>query len=391
MPEVRLSAGPVDDVDTGGDGPVVARTAGVAGVAGAAGPASAADPAGTVTVVGLGSYLPQEVVGLDFFYAAGMPPDPMPNSPLMRLPPRRHHVARGERASTMIERAARPMFDRLGIPPDGNVDVLLTNVLLPDGMFTGCGAETADLLGCTPEWIIDLHNGGCASFPYMLKVAGALVAGGGARTALLATVQNTAGQLFSQPEIRKQPYAALPGDGCGVAYVRAGGTGPGATVLGVQTRHTPDTAMDIGVVTADGRRYWEAGGAAVDVKADPDKQKETLALGNRLVPELVEELCARLGLAVRDIDVLVTNQPNRIFLRNWREALGLPKERHLDTFDRFGNLYGAGVAITLDHAAREGLIADGALVVVAGFAHAGDFAAAAALRWRGLPGTVGPS
>jgi 3-oxoacyl-[acyl-carrier-protein] synthase III len=353
--------------------------------------AATADGAGTTSIVGLGSYLPETVVGLDFFYEAGMPPDPMPNSPLMRLPPRRHHVARGERASAMIERAARPMFDRLGIPPDGNVDVLLTNVLLPDGMFTGCGAETADLLGCTPEWIIDLHNSGCASFPYMLKVAGALVAGGGARTVLLATVQNTAGQLFSQPEVRKQPHAALPGDGCGVAYLRAGGGGPGAAVLGVQTRHTPGTAMDIGVVTADGRRYWEAGGSAVEVKADPDKQKETLALGNRLVPELVEELCERLGLAVADIDVLVTNQPNRIFLRNWRDALGLPTERHLDTFDRFGNLYGAGVAVTLDHAAREGRIADGALVVLAGFAHAGDFAAAAALRWQGLPAMGGHS
>ena len=356
-----------------------------------AGPAGSADRAGGLEIAGLGSYLPEAVVGIEFFYQAGMPPDPMPNSPLLRLPPRRHHVAPGERASTMIERAARPMFDRLGIQPDGNVDVLLTNVLLPDGMFTGCGAETADLLGCTPEWIIDLHNGGCASFPYMLKVAGALAAGGGARTALLATVQNTAGQLFSQPEIRKLPHAALPGDGCGVAYLRAAGDAPGATVLGVQTRHTPATAMDIGVVTTDGRRYWEAGGGALEVKADPDKQKETIALGNRLVPELVEELCERLGFAVADIDVLVTNQPNRIFLRNWREALGLPPERHLDTFDRFGNLYGAGVAVTLDHAAREGRIADGALVVVAGFAHAGDFAAAAALRWRGVSATGRPS
>jgi len=339
-------------------------------------------------VVGLGSYVPKTVVGLDFFYAAGMPPDPMPNSPLLRLPPERRHVEPGERAAAMIERAAAAMFDRLGLEPAGNVDVLLTNVLLPDGMFTGCGTEAADLLGCTPEWILDLHNGGCASFPYMLKVAGALVAGGGARSALLATVQNTAGQVYSQPEIRKLPHAALPGDGCGVAYVRAGDHA-GPAVLGTRTRHTPGTALDIGVVTQDGRRYWEPGPGALDVKANAEKQKETLALGNRLVPELVEELCAGLGLAVADIDVLITNQPNRIFLRNWRDALGLPAERHLDTFDRFGNLYGAGVAVTLEHAAREGRIPDGALVVTAGFAHAGDFAAAAALRWRGAPVSAG--
>ena len=338
-------------------------------------------------LAGLGSYLPATVVGLDFFYAAGMPPDPMPNSPLLRLPPERRHVATGERAAAMIERAARPLLDALGVDPAGEVDVLLTNVLLPDGMFTGCGAETADLLGCRPEWILDLHNGGCAVFSYMLKLAGALIAGG-ARGALLATVQNTAGQVYSQPEIRRLPHAAVPGDGCGVAYVRAGdGTGP--EVLGVRTRHTPGTALDIGVVTADGRRYWEPGPGALDVKADPDKTKETLALGNRLVPELVEELVAGLGLTAADIDVLVTNQPNRIFLRNWRDALGLPAERHVDTFDRFGNLYGAGAAVTLEHATRAGRIPDGALVVTAGFAHAGDFASAAALRWHASPVATG--
>ena len=347
-------------------------------------------PTEVVEIVGLGSYLPATAVGLGFFYEAGMPVDPMADSPLLRLPPTRRHVAPGERAAEMIERAARPLFERLGLEPAGNVDALLTNVLLPDGMFTGCGSETADRLGCTPEWLLDLHNGGCASFSYMLKVAGALIAGGGARTALLATVQNTAGQVYSQPEIRKLPHAAVPGDGCGVVYVRAGdGTGPGATVLGVRTRHTPGTALDIGVVTADGRRYWEPGPGALDVRADPARTKATLDLGNRLVPELVEELCAELGLAVADIDLLVTNQPNRIFLRNWRDALGLPPERHFDTFDRFGNLYGAGVAVTLEHAAREGRIADGALVVTAGFAHAGDFASAAALRWHGGPVAAG--
>ncbi len=333
-----------------------------------------------IGIVGLGSYLPEKVVGLDFFRDPGAPADPLANSALFKAPAQRHHVGEGERAAGMIAEAARPMFSRLGLEPAGNVDVLLTNVLLPDALFTGCGAETAHLLGCRPEWVIDLHNGGCASFPYMLKLAQALVAGGGARTALLATVQNTAGQVFSHPEVRTRPHASTPGDGCGIAYVRAGG---GAEVLGTQIRHSPETAMDLGPATSDGRRYWEPGTGALDVYFDPDKTKETLALGNQLVPAVVRELCERIGVEVEDIDVLITNQPNRVFLRNWRRDLGLPAERHLDTFDRFGNLYGAGMAVTLEHAVRAGQVADGDLVMLAGFAHAGDFAAAAAVRWRG--------
>jgi hypothetical protein len=66
----------------------------------------------------------------------------------------------------------------------------------------------------------------------------------------------------------------------------------------------------------------------------------------------------------------------------WRQALGLDEDKHLDTFDVFGNLFGAGAPVTLDHAVRAGRLNDGDLVVLAGFAHAGDFAAASALRWR---------
>jgi 3-oxoacyl-[acyl-carrier-protein] synthase-3 len=41
----------------------------------------------------------------------------------------------------------------------------------------------------------------------------------------------------------------------------------------------------------------------------------------------------------------------------------------------------ATVAVTLDDALRRGAVRAGDLVVVAGFAHAGDFSAAAAFRW----------
>ena len=56
----------------------------------------------------------------------------------------------------------------------------------------------------------------------------------------------------------------------------------------------------------------------------------------------------------KDLDLLVTNQPNRVFLRNWREALELPKERHVDTFDECGNLFAAGIPINLDRAISDG-------------------------------------
>jgi 3-oxoacyl-[acyl-carrier-protein] synthase-3 len=328
------------------------------------------------SIAAFGRYLPAEVV-----VAPSVDPkvDPLGANPLLRLPRTRHRVAHGERAGEMIAKAARPMFERLGRDPVGSVDLMLTNTLLPDNFITGSGAEAAQLLGCDPELILDVHNSGCASFPYMLKIARSMIASGEARNVLIANVQNTAGQLFAQPELSHKNSAQTAGDGCGVAYVTADDTSP---LLGVHVRSTPSFAQDMAASTQSGRRYWEAGAGEVEITFTEDRSTEIIERGNRLVPEVVQELCNKIGVRPDEIDLLVTNQPNRIFLLKWRTALDIPADRHFDTFDRFGNLYAAGVPISLATAAAEGKLTDGALVVMAGFAHAGDFAAAAAMRWH---------
>jgi 3-oxoacyl-[acyl-carrier-protein] synthase III len=72
-----------------------------------------------------------------------------------------------------------------------------------------------------------------------------------------------------------------------------------------------------------------------------------------------------------------------VFLRNWREALEVPKERHRDTFDECANRFGAGIPVNRDRAISEGQLVAGDVVMMAAFAHAGDFAGAAAIRWGG--------
>ena len=338
-----------------------------------------------VSIVDCGSYLPEKQVGVDFFFEQG---DPLGHDPMLRAPEYRHHVERTERASAMIERAARPMFERLGIDPAGNVDLLVTNVLLPDMPITGSGAEVARALGCEPASIIDLHNGGCASFAYMLQLAQTFIASGAARNALLCNVQNGAGRLCTLPEARRQMGAAVLGDGCGVAYVVEGDDSP---LLGVEIRNDPASAGDMGLESPDGRLYWEPGTSELAIKFNSANLTQILERGNRIVPEVVRAVCRKIGAEPGDIDALITNQPNRIYMRNWREALGIDEERHINTFDRFGNLLCAGAPVTLDYAVREGRLHDGDLVVLAGFAHAGDFAAAAAVRWgadRSAPAAV---
>jgi 3-oxoacyl-[acyl-carrier-protein] synthase-3 len=46
-------------------------------------------------------------------------------------------------------------------------------------------------------------------------------------------------------------------------------------------------------------------------------------------------------------------------------------------------LFGAGIPVNLDHAISDGQVKTGDVVMMAAFAHAGDFAGAAAVRWGG--------
>ncbi len=55
----------------------------------------------------------------------------------------------------------------------------------------------------------------------------------------------------------------------------------------------------------------------------------------------------------------------------------------MDTFDECGNLFAAGIAVNLDRAITDGRIDHGDVMLMAAFAHAGDFAGAAAVQWGG--------
>ncbi|MET9858675.1 3-oxoacyl-[acyl-carrier-protein] synthase III C-terminal domain-containing protein [Streptomyces smyrnaeus] len=333
----------------------------------------------TVSLLELASYLPGEPVGTDYFLPYQEDSGEMAGHTMFKAPRHRHQVGRDETPADMMEKAGLLLQERIGKDAVQGADVVITNTLLPEVPFTGPGAEVAHRLGVGADWVLDAHNGGCASFVHLLRLATALIGSGQAGSALLFNVQNGAGPVMTQSEVRKLPEAVIPGDGCGAAYVAACDESP---VLGFAVSNRGDYTRDCGLSLHDGRKYWEPGESQMHVGFTPDKVSDIVERGNRLVPEVVGRVCEQLDLKTGDIDLLITNQPNRMFLKQWQERLSIPPERHLDTFDRFGNLFGAGVPITLDHGIREGRVEDGSLLMLAGFAHAGDFAGAAAVHWR---------
>jgi 3-oxoacyl-[acyl-carrier-protein] synthase-3 len=335
----------------------------------------------TVSLIDVATYLPENRVPADW-YTRFSGNDDLRDNPMFRPPDYRRHAAVDESNVDMIERATAALVARRGPEVLKDVDVLLTHSQLPDLPILGAGGEVASRLGISPEWIIDVHNGGCAAFVLMLKLAAQLLARAGGRTALIAVAQNAAGKIFEQEQVRKLAQASVPGDGAAVGLVTLSDTSP---VLDIQCRYYGQNSTDMTLAADPPRRWWEAGPGQGYVGFNEGKIIKVLARGNRQVPEVVRAVCDRIGVKPGDLDLLVTNQPNRLLLRNWNEALGISPERHRDTFQECGNLFGVAIPVNFDAAVADGQIGAGDIVMMAGFAHAGDFAAAAAVRWGGRP------
>lgn len=335
-----------------------------------------------VSLIDVATYLPENRVPAQW-YARFAGTDDLRDNPMFRPPDHRRHAAIDESNVDMIERATAALVNRHGPEALHDVDVLLTHSQLPDLPIVGAGGEVAHRLGITPEWVVDVHNGGCAAFVLMLKLARELLAGGAGRTALIAVAQNAAGKIFVQDQVRELAQASVPGDGAAVGLVALSDMSP---VLDIECRYYGQNAADMALAADPPRRWWEAGPGQGYVGFNEGKIIKVLARGNRQVPEVVRAVCDRIGVKAGDLDLLVTNQPNRLLLRNWNEALGISPERHRDTFHECGNLFAVAIPVNLEAAIADGQIGAGDVVMMAGFAHAGDFAAAAAIEWGGRRG-----
>ena len=330
----------------------------------------------TISLAALGSYLPETIIENSFFDI-----DSSSSASMFKGTRLRRHVAPGESGASMIHKAALDLQARIGEAAVREVDILLTNVSIPDQFFTGCGASVVHKLGCRPKRIIDMHNAGCVAFIAMLEVARDLINSGAGKTALLCCAQNAGGRMYSQPGNRSRAQSAIPGDGCGVGYVVANDSSP---IRSITTQVYGDFADDMQATNDDGTAWYEPHQSCHYLDFAEHRIGKIVARGNRLVPDAVKEACKLAEIAPQDISFLSTNQPSPIFLRNWREALQLPREKQLESFETFGNMFGAAIQVNLAAAVRDKRIGQNQYVALGGFAHAGDYAAAAI--WQ--PGNV---
>lgn len=289
----------------------------------------------------------------------------------------RRHIERDEMASDYFSDAALKLCERLNLNPITDIDMILTNVSIPDEAFTGCGAVINKKINGNAKWIFDLHNTGCISFIYLIDMAHMYMQTKGAKSALVCLGQTAGGRIFGQEDTRQLAQAAIPGDGFAVAYLTSSNERP---ILSLEYKNYPQHSEDM-YGNFNGRKWWESRTSSGSIDFNENKSALITARGNKAVPQMILKACENIKIKSTEIDYLITNQPNTTFLRNWREAVLLPKEKHLDTFERYANLFGAGIPVTFAEALKANKIKKNDLICLAGFSHACDYSGAALIRW----------
>ncbi|CAN5634588.1 beta-ketoacyl-ACP synthase III [soil metagenome] len=268
-------------------------------------------------------------------------------------------------SATLAATAGAEALKEAGAVP-GDVDLVVVATMTPAQAMPGNASLVQERLGLAGA-AFDL-NAACSGFVYALVAAGALLATGTHRCALVIGTDTMSRVV--DPDDRST--AVLFGDGAAAVVLAPveGDDGPG--LLAWDLGGDP-TAVGILEIRA-GERYLQMEG------------REVFRRAVRVVVESTERALTAAGVRSSDIDLFVPHQANSRIIEAARTRLGIDAERTMTNVDLYGNTSAASVPLALAEAADAGRLADGDLVLLVGFG-AGMSWASALLRW-GRPGGV---
>lgn len=326
----------------------------------------------SIGILGTGSYLPKEEITNEEIARR------VPNITAEWIGRRtmiqgRRYAAPDEATSDLARHAAVAALAQAGIEAD-RIDHLIVATSTGDAPLPPTSSLVQDALGAHRAACFDV-NIACAGFVYALDIARALVA---LRPGTLALVIGA--DLYSRfLDYQDRGTAVLLGDAAGAAVVGAVPEPYGII----------DTEL-VGRGDAHELIWIEGGGSRVPASAD------TVANGGHFlrmigrgvadfvmenVPPMIGSLMERTGTTLDQVAHFVPHQANGVLLGELVERCGLSGARTHAPLVTYGNMGAASVAVALDEAARADLLADGELLLLAGFG-AGMAAGLCLLRWQ---------
>lgn len=276
------------------------------------------------------------------------------------------HVPMGELAFVAAARA----LACAGVAA-GELDLIIVGSTIGDETAPNTASGVQRRLGAARAAALDV-NSACTSFLYGLSTATALVRTGALERALVVGAEVPTPFL----DWDDRNTAVLFGDGCGAVVVEATEREEGLLAERLGCYADARGALDIRGV---GARYANLGLPYGFTRWNFDGQE----IFRRAVVGMAgasEDVLARRGLTVADVDLVIPHQANGRIIDAVGRRLGVPAEKVFVNVQRYANMSAATVPVALVEALEEGRVAPGAHLLLPAFG-AGLTWCAHLVRW----------
>lgn len=298
----------------------------------------------------------------------------------------RHIAAADECASDLAVTAAQKLFASGACTPE-QIDYVLFCTQSPDYFLPTTACILQHRLGIpTSAGALDF-NLGCSGFVYGLGLASGLIASGQARQILLLTAE-TYSKFLNQ---RDRSVRTIFGDAAAATLVSAvensepplvgpfvygtDGAGAGNLIVPTGGMRRPRTAESAQVVEDETGNARSADNLFME-------GGEIFTFTLAAVPASIRRLLEKSGLSLEGIDLFVFHQANKYMLEHLRKKMKIAPEKFALYLSHCGNTVSSTIPIALKHAAGDGTLKPGAVVMLVGFG-VGYSWGAAIVRWTG--------
>lgn len=275
----------------------------------------------------------------------------------------------GQTSLDLAEGAALKLFDESGFSPD-SFDYLILCTQTPDHFLPTGACILQNRLNMKQSiGAIDV-NQGCSGYIYSLSLAKALIASGQAKNILLLTA-DTYTKLINK---RDFSVRTLFGDGATASHITecGEGVGIGEFIFGTDGSGADRLIVPSGAFrspTLESKKV-ETEDAFGNFRRDDQLYMDggaVLLFGLSKVPKLMNELLAKEGLVLDNIDYFVFHQASALMLDKLIKKIGIPKEKMLIEMLNYGNTVSSTIPIVLHKYMNDGTISKNKTVAMVGF------------------------
>ncbi len=304
------------------------------------------------TILGTGSYLPENIVSNDDLAKYMDTSDEWISS---RTGIRFRHISNKETAAEIAYYAAASALKHSGILAE-NIDLIIAATITPDCLTPSMSCILQEKLGAVNAVCFDI-NAACSGFIFAMNTAHMYLQAGMARYALVLGVE----VLSSILDWTDRSTCVLFGDGAGAAVLGPGEYGIQDFIMGSDGSHGK-------ALLCSGRplRNLYSNEEAANPYVHMDGQA-VFRFAVRQVPECIEQLLKRSSISIHEIKYFVLHQANIRIIQSVAKRLQVNIEKFPMNISECANTSSASIPILLAELDKEEKLQRGDKIILSGF------------------------